>query len=77
MYPDGNRTRDQLIYEAGDNQTVLGRTYYATIEYVMPETVMQPSWEPRNRDGQVDFRLSIKEPILIRQLSRYLRAKMA
>lgn len=64
MYPDGNRTRDQLIYEAGDNQTVLGRTYYATIEYVMPETVMQPSWESaKDRDGQVDFRLSYQRAV--------------
>merc|ERR1711991_300796 len=59
FYPDGNRTRDQLIYEAGGNQTVLGRTYYATIDYVLPEAIMQPSWESaKDRDGKTSFQLS-------------------
>jgi hypothetical protein len=60
FYPDGNLTRDQVIYQVPDGtQVVLGRTYYATVEYVLPGTMMQPSWESaKDNTGTVDYSLS-------------------
>lgn len=44
LYPDGNKTRDQvLFYNDGlSSQAVIGRTYYLTVEYVLPQAIMQP-----------------------------------
>ena len=54
FYPDGNTTRDQVIYERAGG--VLARTYYATVEFVMPEKLMQPTWESvKNKDGSRNF----------------------
>ena len=38
---------------------MLGRTYYATTEFILPAAVMQPLWESVKRpDGGVNFGLS-------------------
>uniref|UniRef100_A0A7S2LHS3 GH16 domain-containing protein n=2 Tax=Leptocylindrus danicus TaxID=163516 RepID=A0A7S2LHS3_9STRA len=67
FYPDGNETHDQTIFIDGDvdgegrlNSTAyLVRTYYATIEYVLPAAVMQPMWESvKNIDGSTHFGLT-------------------
>ena len=64
LYPDGNKTRDQAAFlndevVNGTKRAVLGRTYYNTVEYLMPEAVMQPTWESvKNRDGSTNFRLN-------------------
>ena len=53
FYPDGNATRDQVTYKNGE-QFVIGRTYYATVYFVMPEAIMQPVWESvKNQYGNV------------------------
>ena len=59
LYPDGNRTRDQAAFINDEGRAVVGRTYYSTLEYIMPEAVMQPTWESvKNRDGTTNFRLN-------------------
>eukprot|EP00957_Ditylum_brightwellii_P153362 11672671-Ditylum_brightwellii.AAC.1 len=62
LYPDGNQTRDQTIMQdkdSDDGEAYLIRTYYATIEYVLPSPVMQPIWESvKNVDGTTNFALS-------------------
>lgn len=59
FYPDGNQTRDQVIFVNDENRAVLGRTYYQTVEYVLPESIMFPSWESvKNRDGTVNYRIN-------------------
>jgi hypothetical protein len=55
FYPDGNLTRDQVTYING-GQPVLGRTYYASVEFVLPEQMMQPVWESvKNKRGEINF----------------------
>jgi hypothetical protein len=59
FYPDGNRTRDQTVYqdEAGDGYLI--RTYYDTIHVNLPSAVMQPIWESvKNEDGTTNFGLT-------------------
>ena len=59
LYPDGNQTRDQVIYVTDAGTPVLARTYYQTVEYLMPQAIMQPVWESvKGRDGVIDFRIS-------------------
>lgn len=67
FYPDGNETRDQTVFidEASNAEgaaappAYLVRTYYATVEYVLPAAVMQPMWESvKNIDGSTNFGLS-------------------
>jgi len=59
FYPDGNQTREQTLFQDGDGAAYLIRTYYATVEYVIPEAVMQPTWESvKNADGSTNFALS-------------------
>lgn len=42
-----------------DGRGYLVRTYYAEVEYVLPEAVMQPVWDSvKKKDGVVDFGLS-------------------
>lgn len=37
----------------------MARTYYTEIEYILPEAVMQPSWDSvKKSDGSVDYGLS-------------------
>merc|ERR1712072_868347 len=57
FYPDGNKTRDQVVFINEENKPVLARTYYQTVEFLQPETVMQPIWESvKDKDGLTDFR---------------------
>ncbi len=60
FYPDGNRTRDQVIYISDDGAPVLARTYYLTVEYLLPAAVMQPVWESvkNKQDGKTNFRVN-------------------
>ena len=72
LYPDGNQTKDQTIVygsettiqkEEGTGEQArpayLIRTYYATVEYVLPSAIMQPIWESvKNKDGEINFALS-------------------
>ncbi|KAL7434161.1 hypothetical protein ACHAXM_003917 [Skeletonema potamos] len=59
FYPDGNQTRDQTLFKDDDGVAYLVRTYYATVDYVIPEAVMQPTWESvKNADGSTNFALS-------------------
>eukprot|EP00986_Skeletonema_menzelii_P018335 scaffold26628_cov149-Skeletonema_menzelii.AAC.2 len=59
FYPDGNQTRDQTILQDDDGAAYLFRTYYATVDYVIPEAEMQPTWESvKNSDGSTNFALS-------------------
>lgn len=63
-YPDGNQTRDQVIFnnpndydaQQRDN-VVLARTYYQTVQYVLPQAMMQPVWESaKTRNGTINYR---------------------
>ena len=45
LYPDGNQTHDQTLCQDDDGVAYLFRTYYDTVEYVLPKAVMQPTWE--------------------------------
>jgi len=59
LYPDGNQTRDQVVFVNEENRPVLGRTYFQTIQYLLPEAIMQPTWESvKNRDGSRNFRIN-------------------
>jgi len=59
FYPDGNETRDQAVFQKADGSAYLIRTYYATVDYVLPSPVMQPMWESvQNSDGSINFGLS-------------------
>jgi hypothetical protein len=58
FYPDGNRTRDQVIF-VQNGRAVVARTYYQTLEFLLPETVMQPVWESvKDKNGEVNFAAS-------------------
>ena len=57
FYPDGNQTRDQVVFINEEGKPVLGRTYYQTVEFLQPEAVMQPVWESvKDKNGTTDFR---------------------
>ncbi len=57
FYPDGNQTRDQVIFVNDEGQPVLARTYYQTVEYVLPEAMMQPVWESaKSISGSINYR---------------------
>eukprot|EP00605_Chrysophyceae_sp_TOSAG23-4_P001786 GSChrysophyteH1.ASY1.ANO1.1975.1 assembled CDS len=57
FYPDGNKTRDQVVFINEENKPVLARTYYQTVEFLQPEAIMQPIWESvKDKDGLTDFR---------------------
>jgi hypothetical protein len=59
FYPDGNQTRDQTLFQDEDGSAYLFRTFYQTVDYAMPEAVMQPTWESvKNADGSINFALS-------------------
>jgi len=56
FYPDGNKTRDQVVFVNDENRPALGRTYYQTIEFVLPEAMMQPTWESaKGLNGKINF----------------------
>merc|ERR1711898_724 len=57
FYPDGNQTRDQVIFVNNENRPSLARTYYNTIEFVLPDTMMQPTWESaKYQSGKPNYR---------------------
>lgn len=59
FYPDGNETKDQAVFRMADGSAYLIRSYYATVDYILPAAVMQPMWESvRNSDGSMNFSLS-------------------
>ncbi|GMH67720.1 hypothetical protein TrRE_jg6907, partial [Triparma retinervis] len=59
FYPDGNETHDQTLYQDENGTAFLLRTYYSTIDYILPAPVMQPMWESvKNEDGTNNFGLS-------------------
>ena len=59
FYPDGNRTRDQTIFQEDGGSAYLIRTFYDTVEYVLPSPIMQPIWESvKNADGSTNFPLT-------------------
>ena len=59
FYPDGNETHDQTVYQDETGTAFLARTYYATVDYILPAPVMQPMWESvKNRDGTTNFGLN-------------------
>ncbi|KAL9182021.1 hypothetical protein ACHAXT_012364 [Thalassiosira profunda] len=59
FYPDGNQTRDQTLFQDDDGSAYLFRTFYDTVEYVLPAAQMQPTWESvKNADGSINFALS-------------------
>eukprot|EP01038_Epipyxis_sp_PR26KG_P012059 gene12059-16136_t len=59
FYPDGNETRDQVIFVNDANVPLLTRTYYQTVEFVIPEAIMQPSWETaKSSTGVINYRSS-------------------
>ena len=60
LYPDGNETLDQSVFQDGLGRAFLARTYYADAHFILPAPVMQPMWESVKRDGNgtVDFGLN-------------------
>ena len=59
FYPDGNRTKDQTLYVNKNGTAFLARTFYTTVDYILPEAVMQPIWESvKDEDGLTMFGLS-------------------
>ncbi|GBG29577.1 Hypothetical Protein FCC1311_057982 [Hondaea fermentalgiana] len=57
--PNGNETHDQTVLQRPDGQAVLVRTYFATVDYILPEPVMQPMWESvKDSSGEVDYGLN-------------------
>ena len=59
FYPDGNQTRDQTLLQDADGSFYLVRSYYTTVDFVLPSPIMQPTWESvKNADGDINFALS-------------------
>lgn len=59
FYPDGNKTRDFNLFQDEDGTSYLIRTFFDTIEYVIPSPVMDPIWESvKNSDGSTNFGLT-------------------
>lgn len=57
--PNGNETHDQTVIQRDDGKALLIRTYYATVDYLLPEPVMQPMWESvKDEYGDVDYGLN-------------------
>eukprot|EP01034_Spumella_vulgaris_P021395 gene21395-27425_t len=57
FYPDGNTTRDQVIFLNDQSLPVVARTYYQTVEFLLPEAMMQPTWESaKSRTGEINYR---------------------
>eukprot|EP00948_MAST-09A_sp_MAST-9A-sp1_P000178 g178.t1 len=60
--PDGNRTQEQTVVQDEDGSAYLIRTYYATVEYILPKAIMQPMWSSvyiqKNGQSIVDFSLN-------------------
>lgn len=59
FYPDGNETHDQTVFQDENGTAFLARTYYSTVDYILPSPVMQPLWESvKNKDGSTNYGLS-------------------
>ena len=59
FYPDGNETRDQMVFQDEFGNAYLARTFYQNVEYILPDRVMQPIWEGvRDGNGDIDFPLN-------------------
>jgi hypothetical protein len=59
FYPDGNQTRDQVFFYDDNSRPMVARTYFQTVEYLLPEAMMQPVWESvKFRNGTVNYRSS-------------------
>jgi hypothetical protein len=69
LHPDGNGTVDLQLFQDPNGDAYLARTYYVTVDYWLPEPVMQPLWESVksrscdaelafNYDGCIDFSLN-------------------
>lgn len=72
FYPDGNKTRDQTLVQKGDGSAYLIRSYYATVEYVLPSAVMQPTWESvKDANGNTDFALSYHRAVYEPEYDNY------
>eukprot|EP00501_MAST-03F_sp_TOSAG23-6_P002165 GSMAST32.ASY1.ANO1.2265.1 assembled CDS len=52
FFPNGNVTKDQTIFKKpGTDEAYLARTYYATVDYLLPQSIMQPLWESVRKKG--------------------------
>merc|ERR1740117_873188 len=59
FFPDGNKTHDQTIFKDADGTAYLARSFYMTVDYLLPKPVMQPLWESvKNVDGTTNFGLN-------------------
>lgn len=59
FYPDGNWTKDLAAFKLPDGSAYLVRTYFADVDYRLPEPVMQPLWESvKDHTGDVDYSLN-------------------
>jgi hypothetical protein len=59
FYPDGNTTKDQTIFVNKNGTAFLLRTFYTTVDYILPEAVMQPIWESvKDENGDTNFGLN-------------------
>ena len=48
-----------MFHDEAKGKAYLARTYYATVNYWLPEPVMQPMWESvKNVNGTVDFSMN-------------------
>lgn len=58
--PDGNETTDLTVFhDESVGKAYLARTYYATVNYFLPEPVMQAMWESvKDVNGTVDFSMN-------------------
>eukprot|EP00753_Platysulcus_tardus_P014653 PLAT4420.5.p1 GENE.PLAT4420.5~~PLAT4420.5.p1 ORF type:complete len:1399 (+),score=752.50 PLAT4420.5:50-4246(+) len=53
-----NETHDMTVMQAGDRAYLL-RTYYKTVDYLLPRPVMMPMWESvKSSDGSTAYALS-------------------
>ncbi|KAH8073924.1 hypothetical protein JL721_2476 [Aureococcus anophagefferens] len=82
LYPDGNETRDQAVWAIGGgapdlasnpySTALLGRTYFADVEHLLPSPQMQPIWEMvKDPEGRTDFGLSYHRGIYQREYDDY------
>lgn len=60
FYPDGNKTRDFTLHKDEETgKAYLIRSFYETIEYVLPSPKMNPIWESvKDENGQTNFALN-------------------
>eukprot|EP00979_Chaetoceros_neogracilis_P003421 scaffold592_cov272-Chaetoceros_neogracile.AAC.32 len=59
FYPDGKKTRDQIVFVDSEGTGFLIRTSYETTNYVLPSPVRQPMWESvKNKDGSTNYPLT-------------------